>query len=98
LLLAAFCVTGLVNAPNVMGQQESVDTADVAEIASMDTGDTAWILVSTALVLFMTISGAGVVLRRPRTSQECPVSVDAVPDADGPDISDLAGLWLQRGI
>jgi ammonium transporter, Amt family len=36
---------------------ESVEAPAVEEVATLDTGDTAWILVSTALVLLMTIPG-----------------------------------------
>ena len=32
----------------------------------LDTGDTAWIMSATALVLFMTLPGPGAVLCRPR--------------------------------
>ncbi len=39
--------------PSIVGAQESL----AVDVAVIDTGDTAWILVATALVLFMTIPG-----------------------------------------
>ena len=44
----------------------------------LDSGDTAWVMTSTALVLFMTIPGAVAVLRWHGAGEECPVGDDAV--------------------
>ena len=66
-------------------------------------GDTAWILTSTALVLFMTIPGLSLFYGGARARQECAVGVNAVLCADGADVSALvcgglyAGIWLLRG-
>jgi len=52
-LLLAFC-------PDVMAADElatATDAVVAAQPAAINTGDTAWILTSTALVLFMTIPG-----------------------------------------
>ena len=43
-----------------------------------DSGDTAWMLTSTALVLFMTIPGARAVLRWACANEKCAFSADAV--------------------
>ena len=43
-----------------------------------NTGDTAWMLTATALVLFMTLPGARAVLRRPGAREERALGPDAV--------------------
>jgi hypothetical protein len=52
-LLAAGVATLMALLPAVAGAEEAV----------LDSGDTAWMLTATALVLFMTLPGPGAVLR-----------------------------------
>ena len=50
----------------------------LADAHEPNSGDTAWMLTSTALVLFMTIPWPRPLLRRPRTHQKCLVCSHAV--------------------
>lgn len=51
-----FCFRGMVGALALLGAT-GVGAQEVAAVPKVDTGDTAWVLVSTALVLLMTIPG-----------------------------------------
>lgn len=55
LILLLSCVSSLILVQDVFADQH--ETTEVAAESSIDSGDTAWMLTSTALVLFMTIPG-----------------------------------------
>ena len=54
-LLFSFCSPAM--AADDLAAVPAVTSVDAAPVAEIDSGDTAWILTSTALVLFMTIPG-----------------------------------------
>ena len=52
--------TAQTSAPSITAQGEEVsspDTAQVEEVVPLDSGNTAWMITATALVLFMTLPG-----------------------------------------
>ena len=61
---------------------------------AIDSGDTAWMLTSTALVLYYDDSGSGPLLRRVGSVEECALRPDAMPCFDGPDDCDLVRGWI----
>ncbi len=64
--------------------------------SGLDTGDTAWVLTSTALVLFMTIPGLSLFYAcRPGAQQECVIGTDAVFCDHLPDFNFMVGIRLQ---
>ena len=90
---------------NRVGDSAAAD-ASAARIADLEqavadaksSGDNAWMLISSALVLMMTGPGLALVLRRPGAKEECPVDDDAELRADGhrdPALgTGLATAWL----
>ena len=60
----------------------------------LDSGDTAWMLTSTALVLMMTIPGPGAVLRRHGAQEERAGHGDAELRHHLPDLGAVAGRRL----
>ena len=59
-----------------------------------DTGDTAWILASSALVLFMTIPGLSLFYAGTGQRTERAVSTDALFRANRVDDRSLGACWL----
>ena len=59
------------------------NTTPKAMTTSPGPGHNAWMMTSSALVLFMTLPGLGAVLRRPGAAQEHPVRHGAVPGLAG---------------
>ena len=63
-----------------------------------DTGDTAWILTATALVLFMTLPGLSFFLRRPGAQQKRTFGINAMFCNCLWRVFDLVDSRLQSGI
>lgn len=59
----------------------------------MNSGDTAWVLTATALVLLMTIPGTAF-LRRSGAPEKCIIYSDAVPDYFLRHQSAMGVIWL----
>ena len=68
----------------------------LAMVGEVDTGDTAWILSATALVLFMTLPGT--VLCRLRAIEEHYLGADASFCHRLPDVGALGRRWLFAGL
>ncbi len=68
---ALFAQDAVAQAPAPEAPAAAPDAAAAPAPPKIDTGDTAWVLVSTALVLAMTAPGVGAVLWRDDAFQEC---------------------------
>ena len=75
--------------------QAAVDPVEVYKGKPVDTGDTAWMLTSSALVLMMTGPGPGAVLFRPGPAEERAWHHDAELHPDGRRQRRLGGRRLQ---
>ncbi len=72
------------------------DSRRAAPVANK--GDIAWLLVCSALVIFMTLPGLGAVLRRPGAQQERAVGADAVPAGVLAGGGAVGAVRLQPGV
>jgi len=60
-------------------------------------GHNAWMMTSSALVLFMTLPGSGALLRRPGAQEERPLRARPVPRHGRPGDHPVVGVRLQPG-
>ena len=65
---------------------------------TLDGANTAWIITATALVLFMTLPGLALFLRRPGAQQKHPQCADAVLQYHLRGVAVVDGGGLQHGL
>ena len=87
LSIAIICIifiSGMLSASGVFAQEQAEQVAPLVE-KEINTGDNAWMLMSSALVLLMTAPGLAMFYGRFGSEEECPWNFDAVHLPDGPD-------------
>ena len=81
-------------AADVATDTTSDEEAPEEEVSALDSGNTAWMITATALVLFMTLPGSSAVLWRSCTVQKRALCVDALLHYCLPDVYRLGSLWI----